>query len=346
MFFKLSLLNKNTSRGDLLYMKFIKNLIFPTFSLILFLTLVFRASTAADAAREGLNLSFMTAIPALFPFFVAGSLLVKSGFASILGKLLARPIWLLYGLSGNAVSPIILGLCGGYPVGAQVVCDLYKENLIDKKQAQSVLSFCNNSGPAFIIGVAGIAIFNSFRIGVVLYVIHAISALMCGLVMCPKSSSRKPFYNIKPRENKKLDLISCFLSAVKDSFSTCIIITAFITFFSVLLAILCETGFIHMISQPLLPVFSFFGMSQNILEAFLCGLLELTNGLAILSKIAMPLNISLPLTCFLLGFGGFSVHCQTISLVSNVQLNYRKYLIGKVLHGALSSCLAIFWCII
>ena len=42
----------------------------------------------------------------------------------------------------------------------------------------------------------------------------------------------------------------------------------------------------------------------------------------------------------LVGFGGLSVHCQTLSVLAGTDLDVRRHLAGKVLQGALSGLLA------
>ena len=85
--------------------------------LLLVLPLAF-PEACAEGVRHGLTLAGSTAIPALFPFFVAGGLLSEAGTAAPAwaAKLLRR----LYGLPPESLPAVFLGLTGGYPVGAAV----------------------------------------------------------------------------------------------------------------------------------------------------------------------------------------------------------------------------------
>lgn len=107
----------------------------------------FRRGRSREGARTGLSLSFQMAVPALFPFFVAGALLTDTGVAAALGRACAWPLWKLYGLPGEAAGALVLGLTGGYPVGVQAAADLYAAGRLDKAQAEHLLGFCNNTGP-------------------------------------------------------------------------------------------------------------------------------------------------------------------------------------------------------
>ena len=51
-------------------------------------------------------------------------------------------------------------------------------------EAERLLAFCNNSGPAFILGVVGVGVFGSSRVGLLLYLAHAAASI------CPCDRSR------------------------------------------------------------------------------------------------------------------------------------------------------------
>lgn len=318
-------------------------LLFPAGAVLLFTLLALFAGDAADAARDGLELSLRVAVPALFPFFVAGALLTGSGLVDSLGRTLTKPMHALYGLGGNGAVALVLGLTGGYPVGAQTVCDLYRARAISRIEAERLIGFCNNTGPAFIISFAGVAVCGSTRAGVCLYLIHVLAALITGIAMTPAPGSaplppRAAAH--KPAQNPA----AVFLNAVRESFMTCLTITAFITFFSVLLALLRRTGLLALISAAGAPVLSALGFPPGAADAAAAGTLELTNGLALLPTLGLNSLQMLPLAAFLLGFGGLSVHCQTLSILQQAGLSARRHFVGKLLHGAVSAALAVIWC--
>ena len=81
--------------------------------------LLVQAQTAADAVREGIDLCLRAVIPSLFPFFAVSSLLVSLGAADGAGRVLARPFRRLFRCGGAGCAALLLGLIGGYPVGAR-----------------------------------------------------------------------------------------------------------------------------------------------------------------------------------------------------------------------------------
>ena len=134
------------------------------------------------AARDGLALCGNVIIPSLFPFFVLSSLVVELGMSRYLGRLLEGVMAPLFRVGGACSSALALGFVGGYPVGARTAIALYENGQCSKTEAERLLAFCNNSGPAFILGVVGTGIFASSRAGLLLYLAHIAASLCVGLL--------------------------------------------------------------------------------------------------------------------------------------------------------------------
>ena len=133
-------------------------------------------------AAEALALCGRSVVPALFPFLVLSSLLVSLGFGELVSPYLAGLMTPLFRLPGCASSALLLGLAGGYPIGAQTAARLYQEGSLTRGEAERLLAFCNNSNPVFLISVLGAGVFGSVRAGVWLWLIHILAALLTGLV--------------------------------------------------------------------------------------------------------------------------------------------------------------------
>ena len=79
---------------------------------------------SAQGARQGVSLCAELIIPSLFPFFVLSSLLIATGLAELCARPLGRLLSPLFGTSGAGLSALVLGLVGGYPVGARTLAQL------------------------------------------------------------------------------------------------------------------------------------------------------------------------------------------------------------------------------
>ena len=88
----------------------------------------------------------------------------------------------LFNVGGAASAAFVLGFIGGYPIGAKSVITLYKNGSITKSEAERLLSFCNNSGPSFILGVVGAGVFSSGKVGFLLYAAHAAASVCIGVL--------------------------------------------------------------------------------------------------------------------------------------------------------------------
>ncbi len=250
--------------------------------------------TVAQAVRDGLLLCGQSIIPSLFPLFVAVSLLIGCGL-------------------GNFFSPrttaLVLGLVGGYPMGAKAISALIDNGSLDQNSGQRLLLCCNNAGPAFILGIAGHSVFNSAAVGWALYAIHALSALILfALLPCKKMSPCSP----QPPPS----FARVFVSTVSTGVTTMANICGFVILFLVVLRLLTAyTGLCH----PLL-----------------LGAIELTNGILSLPNTAD----GFVLAAALLGFGGFSVHCQTAAVLEGSGLHLFPYLSAKLAQAGISVVLA------
>lgn len=83
--------------------------------------LVLCPKEAAESARAGLRLCAEMLIPSLLPFFVVSGLLRAWGLPGVLGRLLEAPAARLWGVDAACVSAFLLGILGGYPLGAATI---------------------------------------------------------------------------------------------------------------------------------------------------------------------------------------------------------------------------------
>ena len=289
---------------------------------------------AAECVSRSLKMCASRLIPSLFPFFILSSLLRGIGIARTLSRFTNRPFQLFFGVSGLGALPLILGFTGGYPVGIKTVCDMHADGEIPTNQAQRLLLFCGNTGPAFIIGFAGSALFGSVRAGLVLYAAHIASALIIGICCNLISKSLDPPLKAVSKSSNS-SFSKAFTDAVSDSLSACLNITAFVVLFAVFTGLLQNFGITELICIAL----GFFGADPVRAQALITGFLELGSGLEALSPFAQNLSFSLPACAFMLGWGGVSVHCQALSFISREGLPPRGYVLSKLVHGILSAIL-------
>ena len=291
-------------------------------SLALFAAFLLCPAACAGGVRDGLSLAAGRALPALVPFFLASGLLVRTGFAETFGRLLARPLARLYRLPPAAASAVLLGLTGGYPVGAATAAALLEQGALSREEAARVNLFCNCASPGFCIGLVGLGVFGSARTGAVLYGIHALSALLAGLPTARDGSpQRLPPNGMLPVCAPREGFAAAFCAAVQQAAATSLTVTAFLTVFSILLRLLA-------------PVLAPIPYGQA-----LAGVIELTNGLDRLTALPLSRGGLVTLASFLLGFGGLAVHFQVRALAAPQDLPMAGFTAAKLLHGAIAALL-------
>ena len=302
------------------------------------LSLVLWPQQSMEAAREGLGLCANVIIPSLFPFFVLAGLVVELGLAGYVGRVLERVMVPLFRVPGACASALALGFIGGYPVGARTAISLYEGGLCSKTEAERLLAFCNNSGPAFILGVVGAGVFCDSRVGVLLYLAHTAASVCVGLVFRfykggegNGSVGRSPRAHIRARR-----LSAAFTETVKNSFLSTLNICAFVVFFTVVIRMLTASGILPAMAKGLAAFLAPLGMTEEWGRRLLTGVLEISSGVWSLTGEG-SLGGRLSMAAFMLGWAGISVHCQVLSFLGDSGLSVGTYLLGKMLHGGLSA---------
>ena len=295
---------------------------------------------ASGGVRGGLATCGGVIIPSLFPFFVLSAAVSELGIPQRLARRLAEPMSRLFGVSGAGASALVLGVLGGYPLGAASAADMAGRGVITSEECSRLLGFCNNSGPGFLLGVVGIGVFDSADAGLRLYAVHIAAALLVGLCFRRYRANRPsaPVHTAS-RDTDAKNLPQVFTDAVSSSFFAVLNICAFVFFFMIFLRLLSITGLLQIAAAVLEGILSPFGMTEHLATALLAGILELSTGSACLQGAALTPGTA-ALAAFLLGWGGLSVHCQSLLFVLETDLSCTPYFLGKFLQGVFSALLA------
>lgn len=296
--------------------------------------LVAAPDQAIAGAKDGLTLCFNVIVPSLFPFFVLSSLVVDLGLAAYLGRALEGLMRPLFRVSGSCAAAVALGFIGGCPVGARTALQLYQQGLCSKTEAERLLSFCNNSGPAFILGVVGAGVFGDSRVGLLLYLTHALASFLVGLLFRFYGGSERRHSPPTPRAKpiQAVTVPAAFTGAVTRSLQSTLNICAFVVFFSVVLQLLSAYGAFTALANLL----ALAGFQPEWARRLVAGLLELSSGVSSLQG-STQLAGRVSMAAFMLGWAGLSVHCQVLSFLVDSGLSARTYLVGKLCHGLIAA---------
>ena len=278
----------------------------------LFAMLVIFSGQAAEGARQGLAVCANTLIPSLFPFFVLAGLLSALGLPDLLGGLFGGAMGRLFRVSPGGSQAFFLGISGGYPLGASVVADLRREGRISRREAERLLAFCNNSGPAFIIGAAG-GVFHSPRAGLLLYMTHVLAAVTVCVLFRGKADAAGAENTPSPAPTPPFG--KAMTAAVSRAIGSTASVCGYVVLFGALMGLI-QTY----LSLPPLA------------DALVRGFLELGGGVAALAG-QTPGPGPLAAAALITGWGGLSVHCQTMSVLAGTDISCARHLAGRALCG-------------
>lgn len=324
-------------------MNLIKKNFFPALFLVFTICLVLFSSSNLNATKSGLSLWATSVVPTLFPFFVATELLSCTNMPFILGKLFNIFMKPFFKIHGEGSFALIMGIISGYPIGAKIACDFRKNNILPKEECERLLSFTNNSGPLFIIGTVGISMFGNTIIGILLFITHILSSLTVGFIF--RFWKKSYIYEKKDNGNfnlnkeiKYYELGEILSNSIFNAISSTMIIGGFIVLFSVIISIFKASKLLNLLVFLISPFFKFFRIPTAFVAPFFTGLLEITNGIAMISNIHIKaISLNIIFTAFLLGIGGISIFFQILSIVSKTDLSIKPYIFGKILQGIIAS---------
>ncbi|MBO5453459.1 MAG: hypothetical protein J6A69_05770 [Clostridia bacterium] len=288
-----------------------KNALVVTIVIMLAGVMTIFPSACVSGAKEGLYLSLFTVFPSVFPFMVLSRYITLSGIISIRGKFADKISRFLFSMPSEALMPFILGTVSGYPTGAAVICDMVDKKIITTDEGEHLLPFCNNCSPLFIIGTVGSVIIKNTSVGYTLFIIHITSAILTGMILkrhTPYSLCRSDTYVIPKTLN-------AFTTAVSSSVSAMMNICGYITLFSVI------TKIITLADER---------------YGFLCGFLEMTNGITNIVSFNIPVSLKLAVISFFMGFSGICVLLQIWDFTAKRKMSMRKYFTGKLISGIIS----------
>jgi hypothetical protein len=270
------------------------------------LVLILDAKTALNGAYQGVHLCLYTVIPSLFPFFVVSILL--TGCLTGLAIPILAPLERLCRLPGGSASILLTGLLGGYPIGAQATAQAYYQGSIAKEDAQRMLAFSSNAGPAFLFGLIGQQ-FTHPWMPWVLWLVHILSAITVGALLPGKHASASAL----PQKDAP-DITEAVSKSIRVMAGVCGWIVVMRT-----VAAFLERWFFFLLPPAL--------------QVVVTGLLELTNGCVALPAIENE-GMRAILCSGLLAFGGICVSLQTAAVTRG--LSMRLYFPGKILQTSIS----------
>lgn len=307
----------------------VKSKIFTLVILLAITLFIVSPKNCMQATSNGIKVWLINVVPALFPFFILTKIIILLNQTSIpvLDKFTNK-----FFKTNNAGLVYFLSLLSGYPVGAKLISGYYESGAINKETATKMFGFCSTSGPMFIIGTVGIGIFQDVKIGYILLISHVIGSFLNGILYRGK--------NI-PQNNFKTCISKSSLNEIMfDSINSILMVGGYIIFASVVIELLKLSSILTIITKLICIIPGFDSVT---VYSFLCGVIEITNGLILLGNTAISMQLKVILASIIIALSGICIMLQSSAFLNKIGIKKRTLLVQKltqsVLTGLVTMCL-------
>ncbi len=285
---------------------------------------------ATAQCLKALTQWYETMIPALFPMMLLSSVLVDTGFAGKIGRLLNKTLLPFLHISDNGCYCLMTGFLCGFPMGAKTTSDMLRSRRISYREASYLISFINCIGPMYTVNLTH-RLFPEHELWKLLVGIYALpfvyGLLLKYLLQLTKhrqnaNTSRSCFKKKKSSNVQSAPAIS-LLDALYESVPKCgksiLMLGGYM--------ILFQTFFVTL--KQLL-------FSISVTTNALYPLVEITGGLFL-----QPESTALPEILMWNTWGGACCMLQTYSFLKPAGLSMKSYIFHKTVLALLAYILGI-----
>lgn len=279
-------------------------------SIIMAIMLILDSRGVSQAVISCTGVCLNSLIPSLFGYMVLCTMLTQSG----LGDLIFKPLWYIFRriikLDSRMFSVFMMSQIAGYPVGVRLISTLIAQNNNYNEISEKCSFFCYNSGPAFIVGMVGLTVYNSALAGMLIFV----SCLLSNFIMAIFFTRKFPQQRHVSRNSLDLGVSTVKSSLMSTGYALLAVCLSMILFNTVPELIRCAG----------------YDMADGkIINTILMSVWEVTN---IKNSGAL---LPLPIAAALISFGGLCVIFQVITLC-DYKLNVGKFIAARAVSALLS----------
>lgn len=297
----------------------IKKLKYIVLTLIL-IVFILNIKVVINSTYDASILFFKKVFITIFPFIILCDILIYFNYHLFIKRIFGKLINKIFNIDSNTSIIFILSVLTSHPSNAVYIKNLLDNKLIDIKTANRILIYTYFPSIAFVIGVIGISLYNSFKIGLLLWIICFINNIFIGLYLRKDNSYIESITN----ETKNISFFECFKLSIVKAINTSFIILGNLIVFTIIINLLVK----------------YVSINSTILS-ILTGFLELTSDVISISKLSIPFNIKFALTSLILNFSSLSILFQSFSILSDYKINIKKTLTIKLMFGIIIFLLLI-----
>ena len=294
---------------------------------ILFFSMLSFPQTVFTGASYGLVLWFRHVLPTLLPYMILINVLICTPALHWICRITSTFLCPLLGTSYYGTFAVLTGFLCGYPMGAKTASDLLDTQKISRSEASYLLSFCNNTSPAFILSYVVAQNMKERNLCIPFFLILTFTPLMLSFIFrlfyrLPESSCSFPQVTPGSFSNPSESISDSFLDrCILNAFESVTKVGGYMMMFSVLIQLLASV------------------LPNTIFSLLLYSSLEISTGIRLLFSSALYTTEKIILCAFLTSFGGWCCIAQTYSMISSSQLPILPYITAKLVTALVTSLL-------
>ena len=295
--------------------------------LIFFLCMLSFPQTVFTGASYGLVLWFRHVLPTLLPYMILINILICTPALHWICRITSPFLCPLLGTSYYGTFAVLTGFLCGYPMGAKTASDLLDAQKISRSEASYLLSFCNNTSPAFILSYVVTQNLKKSDLCIPFFLILTLTPLMLSFIFrlfYRLQESSGSFSQATPSSfpDPSGNFSDGFLDrCIMNAFKSITKVGGYMMMFSVLIQLLASA------------------LPDNTASLLLYSSLEISTGIRRLASSALYTSHKIILCAALTSFGGWCCIAQTYSMISGNHLPILPYIAEKLATALVTSLL-------
>ena len=295
------------------------NTMLTRFILYLIANMVIFPQLYISQTFNGISAWAINVLPSILPFMIFAKLITNLGATKRWARAFQRPCKRLFNTPSQSAFVFLTSIISGYPIGSTMTAELYERGEISQTEAFRMSSFCSTSGPMFIIGAVGISMLHNAIYGYIIFLSHALGAIINGILYRNLTTSLNSLLPPKTLKKDRLDISNLIL----DSSLSVISVGAIIAIFFVVIT-------------SLSPIFN---LLPETISCVLKGMIEITHGCLDISSVICN-KWSVVACTFVVSFGGLSTIIQSMTMLEKIKMPAKLFCRQKLTHAIFSAIIA------
>ncbi len=297
-----------------------KSIFYAVGSIFFFILMLCFPKETLSGATDGLLLWFQIILPTLLPYFILTNLLIQTNSIVYISRIFGPVFQKIFRVSSDGSFAILAGFLCGYPIGAKVTADLVRSNRISKFEGNYLLSFCNNTSPAFISGYLVLQNLKMDRLLLPTMLILYLSPILCSFLFRRFYPCDANNHQTKTPNASLSFSFEMFDHSILNAFENITKVGGYIMLFSILLS-----------------------LGKTLPYADFLAVLEVTNGIPMCLHSIATGEYAYVATLALTSFGGICAIAQTKAMLTGTNLSILFYTIEKLITAMVTSLLAFLF---